>query len=151
MPAMPRQSLRLGVKSTSIDTSSRSKYFLKSSPTGASVASSINPSAFSAMPSSFAEHNIPNDSTPRSLAFLILKLPGNTAPITATGIFKSKRTFEAPQTIESNSSAATSTLQRRNLSASGCGSTETTCPTSTPLKSPATGSTASTSKPASVN
>ena len=120
-------------------------------PTGASSDSSIRPSVLSTIPSSFAEHNMPKEGTPRSLAFFILKLPGNTAPTTATGILKSWRTFDAPQTIDSNSSPFTLIWQQRNLSASGWSSTDTTWPTTTPLKSPATGSVPSTSRPACVN
>ncbi|MNT65978.1 hypothetical protein D3C72_2040080 [compost metagenome] len=69
-----------------------------SSPTGASAASSSRPSFSSLICSSAAEHSMPLDSTPRSLAFLILKSPGNSAPIMAKGIFRPGRTFGAPHT-----------------------------------------------------
>ncbi|VFB22440.1 Uncharacterised protein [Pseudomonas fragi] len=48
--------------------------------------------------SSACEHSMPLDSTPRSLAFLILKSPGSSAPIMANGIFKPGRTLGAPHT-----------------------------------------------------
>ena len=115
------------------------------------MANSIRPSILSTMPSSFAEHNIPKEGSPLSFAFFILKFPGNTAPTTATGIFKCCLTFEAPQTMDNNSSLPTLTRHIRSLSAFGCDSTEITWPTTTPLNSPATGSVLSTSKPAKVS
>ena len=70
-----------------------------STPTGASAANSIKPLASAAKPSSFSEHNMPKDSTPRSLAFLIVKEPsGIVAPILAKGNFPPATTLGAPQT-----------------------------------------------------
>ena len=126
------------------------KYSRISTPTGASAGNSIKPSASATRPNSFAEHSIPNDSTPRNLDFLILKSPGRTAPITEAGIFKPGRTLAAPQTICSGSASPTFTRQTRSLSASGCCSVSSTSPTTTPLNCAATGSTASTSRPAMV-
>ena len=126
------------------------KYSRISMPTGASAGNSIKPSASATSPNSFAEQSIPNDSTPRNFDFLILKSPGNTAPMTEAGIFKPARTFAAPHTICNGSASPTLTLQTRNLSASGCCSVSNTSPTTTPLNCAATGSTESTSKPAIV-
>src|SRR6218665_1685718 len=64
--------------------------------TGASAASSIRPLFSSLICNSEAEHSMPLDSTPRSLAFLILKSPGSSAPIMANGIRRPGRTFGAP-------------------------------------------------------
>ena len=89
---------------------------------------------------------MPKDSTPRSLAFLILKSPGSSAPIMANGIFRPARTLGAPQTTW-KVSLPLLTWQTRSLSASGCCSVESTSPTTTPLKAPATGRSASTSRP----
>ncbi len=98
-PSILKQSPRFGVKSSSIILSSSCKYSRIFCPGGASAGSSIKPSALSASPNSFSEHSIPNDSTPRNFAGLILKSPGNTAPTLASGIIRPGRTFVAPQTI----------------------------------------------------
>src|SRR5690554_4660048 len=147
---MPKQSARLGVKSTSITWSLRFKYSRKSAPTGASAANSIKPELSSPICNSVSAQSIPKDSTPRSLAFLILKSPGNTAPILAKGIFKPVRTLAAPQTTW-KVSVPSDTWQTLSLSASGCCSLLTTSPTTTPLNWPATASIPSTSKPAIVS
>ena len=42
---------------------------------------------------------MPQDSTPRSLLFLILKSPGRTAPIMAVTMWSPSSKFCAPQTI----------------------------------------------------
>ncbi len=98
---------------------------------------------------------MPKDSTPRSFAFLILNgLPsspgGSNAPTVANGILMPGRALGAPQTTWQISSPLPATLQTRSLSASGCCSASKISPTTTPLNSPATGSTASTSRPAMV-
>ncbi|MNF86509.1 hypothetical protein D3C84_689480 [compost metagenome] len=116
-------------------------------PTGASAASSIRPSWSSLICSSEAEQSMPLDSTPRSLAFLILKSPESSAPIMAKGIFRPGRTLGAPHTTW-KVSLPLLTWQTRSLSASGCCSVLSTSPTTTPLKAPATGVTLSTSRPA---
>lgn len=115
-------------------------------PTGASAASSIRPLLSSLICSSDAEHSIPCDSTPRSLAFLILKSPGSSAPIMANGILMPARALGAPQTTW-KVSAPLLTWHTRSLSASGCCSALRISPTTMPLKAPATGCTASTSRP----
>ena len=96
-PMIPRQSLRFGVKSTSMILSSKSRYRLISSPSGASAASSINPSCWSLKPSSLSLHNIPKDSTPRNFAFLILK-SSNFAPTKAKGTLIPALALGAPHT-----------------------------------------------------
>ncbi len=145
-PARERQSPRLGVRPISIDTSSSPRYSRRSVPTGASAASSIRPLSSPPTCNSVSEQSMPLDSTPRSLAFLILKSPGNWAPIMAKGIFRPGRTFGAPQTTWKVSWPLL-TWQTLSLSASGCCAVSSTSPTTTPLKLPATGVTASTSSP----
>ncbi|MCY1439301.1 hypothetical protein D9M71_555330 [compost metagenome] len=90
---------------------------------------------------------MPLDSTPRSLAFLILKSPGSSAPRVAKGIFRPGRTFGAPQTTW-KVSLPLLTWHTRSLSASGCCSVLSTSPTITPVNAPAAGVTLSTSRPA---
>ena len=102
------------------------------------------------MPSSEKEHSMPSDGSPRSLAALILKSPGSTAPTVATATFRPCRQFGAPQTISSRRSPPTLTFVTRSLSALGCWPHSTTSPTTTPVKAPETGSTPSTSRPAMV-
>ena len=111
----------------------------------------MSPSLCCAKPSSDAAHNIPCDGIPLSFAFFILKLFANTAPTIATGTFIPTRTFAAPHTIAISSLAATSTIQRRSLSALGWGETCLTSPMTTPLNLSATALTPSTSSPAKVN
>ncbi len=106
-PFIPRQSPRLAVRSTSIVMSFKSRYSRTQVPTGASCANSMMPSESSAKPISNSLHNIPKEGTPRNLAFLILKSPGNTAPTVATATFKPLRQFFAPQTISTNSPCST--------------------------------------------
>ncbi len=97
-PAILKQSPRLGVRSTSIILSLRLRYSRTSVPTGASVANSMMPSFSSLISSSAAEHSIPKDSSWRSFAFLILKLPGNTAPTVANATLMPTRALGAPHT-----------------------------------------------------
>ena len=134
---------------------SNPKYSRISSPIGASSGNSSKPSTTSGRSISEAPHSMPCDSTPRSLLFLILKpLPsslGKLAPMVATGARIPTRTFGAPQTICSGASVLILTCVTRSLSASGCGSTLITSPTTTPLKSAATASISSISRPAIVS
>ncbi len=51
------------------------------------------------MPSSFAEHSIPCDSTPRTLARVITSPAGSRAPTVAQGAFIPATALGAPQTI----------------------------------------------------
>ena len=91
---------------------------------------------------------MPSDCTPRSLAFLILKSPGNFAPTVATATFMPAAALLAPQTICRFSSPPTLTWQTPSLSASGCCSRDTISPTTTPVNNGAAISTESTSRPA---
>ncbi len=84
-PRILKQSARLGVRSTSIAWSSSSRNSCKPMPTGASEGNSSKPEWSSDKPSSRAEQAMPKDSTPRSLAFLILYSPPSTAPTLASG------------------------------------------------------------------
>ena len=107
------------------------------SPTVASSRSSNKPSEFSSKPSSSLEQSMPLDSIPRIFAFLILKGFASsdsmiTAPSLAKGTFKPARTFGAPHTTCTDSSPS-ETEHRLNLSALGCGSTDSTRPTIIPL------------------
>ena len=108
------------------------------------------PALSAAKPSSFSEHIIPNDSTPRTLACLISK-PGNTAPTKAHGALIPTRAFLAPQTICSGSAAPIFTLSSCNRSASGCFSALIISAITTLVNSAPTPSRPSTSKPAIVN
>ena len=120
-------------------------------PTGASLGSSNRPSILSSRSISEAPQSMPCDSIPRSLPFLILKSPGSTAPIVATGAFMPTRTFGAPQTICKVSAVPMFTVVTRKRSASGCCSTVKTSPTTTPVKGFAAGIISSTSKPSIVS
>src|SRR5690606_19041014 len=91
------------------------------------------------------------DSTPRSLPFLILKSPGKTAPMVATGAFMPARTLGAPHTICNGSPEPIFTVVTRRRSASGCCSTVKTSPTTTPVKGFAAGASSSTSRPSIVS
>ena len=51
------------------------------------------------MPNSRFEQHMPIEVTPRSFDFLILKSPGSTAPIVATGTLMPAAMFGAPHTI----------------------------------------------------
>src|SRR5690606_34088095 len=91
------------------------------------------------------------DSTPRSLPFLILKSPGKTAPMVATGAFMPARTLGAPHTICNGSPEPIFTVVTRRRSASGCCSTVKTSPTTTPVNGFAAGASSSTSRPSIVS
>ncbi len=96
-PAMLRQSPRFGVSPSSMTWSSSASSATMSSPTGASAGNSSRPSTRLVIPSSSAEHSMPQDSTPRSLARLIFS-PGSSAPSRAKGTRSPARTLLAPQT-----------------------------------------------------
>src|SRR5690606_29306906 len=150
MPRMPRQSPRLGVRSTSMIWSSSPSQSRRSVPTGASAGSSSRPLPSSDSPSSLAEQSMPCDSTPRSLARRIARPPGSAAPTTASGAFRPTRALGAPQTICSVSLPVL-TLQTCSLSASGWRSQPTISATITPRNSGAAGAMPSTSRPAMVS
>ena len=98
IPRILRQSPRLGVKSRSIKTSSRPRTSVSSSPGTESSDSSMIPSCSSPKPSSLALQSIPSDSTPRNLAFLILRFPLRLVPTLASAVFNPTRALEAPHT-----------------------------------------------------
>ena len=103
MPSTDMASPRFGVTLSSRISSSSCRYARRSLPTGASAGSSRMPSEVSARPSSFAEHNMPKDSTPRSFAALMALSPGSFAPTVASAVLSPARAFAAPQTICSGS------------------------------------------------
>ena len=148
MPITLKQSVRFGVSLMVMLWSFKSKYSRISLPIGASNGSSNKPVLSAAKPSSFSEHSMPNDSTPRTLACLIA-IPGNTAPTNAHGTLMPTRALVAPQTI-CNCSPPIFTLQTCKRSASGCFSAEMISAMTTRLKSAATGWQSSTSRPAIV-
>ena len=101
---------RFGVISRSSTVSPAPRHSAKAAPTGASSGSSMMPSWSVPSPSSRAEQIMPADTTPRSLLFFIFTSPGKTQPTQATATFRPARTFGAPHTICSGSSAPTSTV-----------------------------------------
>ena len=117
-------------------------------PTGASAGSSMIPSEVSDNPSSFAEHNMPKDSTPRSFAAVMALSPGSFAPTVASAVFNPARAFAAPQTICSSSPLPPArTLHTCSLSACGWRAASTISATTTPSNGGAAVSMASSSKP----
>ena len=102
---------------------------------------------------------MPQDSTPRSLLFLISKSPGSTAPIMATATLRPVRMLGAPQTIWSGAGlpsasvlrAPTSTVHTFMWSESGCGTASSTWPVTTFLREAPVSSTPSTSVPVRTN
>ena len=91
---------------------------------------------------------MPNDSTPRSFAFLMSK-SASFAPTRAKGTFMPAFALGAPHTTWNCSSPAL-TVQTFKRSALGWASVLRISPTTTWLNSSATGVTASTSRPAMV-
>ena len=87
-------------------------------PVGSSAGNSSRPAASSDRPSSRAEHSMPDESSPRSLALLDHGPPGSVAPIVASGAFMPARTFGAPQTT-CRVSLPVATWQSVRLSAFG--------------------------------
>ena len=151
MPVRLRQSARFGVSLTVNSVSSNASVARRSEPGVSSDASSSRPPWSSDRPSSRAEHSMPKDSTPRSLAALIVR-PGSCAPTLASGTFMPAAAFGAPQTICSGSPPSpASTRQTLSLSAPGCLSALRMRATTTPEKSAAAGVASSTSRPAMVS
>ena len=130
--------------------SSRSNHCARSIPAGASSANSMMPLLSSARPSSEPEHSMPNDSTPRSLAFLSLVPSGSRPPTRAKAEVSPSRALGAPHTTCTVSASPASTSQTRSLSASGCGATLAILPTTTFSKAGRADSRASTSSPNEV-
>ena len=155
MPTIERQSGRLGVISQSSTTSLVPWYCENGMPTGASAGRIMMPEWSPPRPSSRSEQFMPQLSMPRSLLFLILTSPGSTAPIMATTILSPSLKFWAPQTICSGAGlpasstflSPTETLQSHMWSESGCGSLESTWPTTTWSRCSPTFSIVSTSVP----
>ncbi len=158
-PTMPEQSLRFGVSLSVNNLSFSSRYSRRFFPTGASLGSNHKPVLSSvegpwlssAKPSSLSEHNMPNDSTLRTLACLMMKSPGSTAPMRAHGTFTPTATFAAPHTMVRGRASPTFTWHTFRRSALGCLTTSSTSATTTLLNAGATGSSASTSRPAMVS
>ena len=151
IPAIDRQSARLGVSFNVSNVSSSASAARTDAPGVDDSGSPNNPDASSAMPNSCAEHNMPRDSMPRTVARLMVIPPGSTAPSSAQGTSIPAAAFGAPQTICSACAAPTSTVHTRRRSAFGCGSTLSIRATTTWSNAGATGSMRSTSSPAMVN
>ena len=98
MPTIERQSGRLGVISQSITVSLILCHSVKSSPTGVSSGKIMMPLWSSPSPSSRLEQFMPQESTPRSLPFLIVTPPGSVAPMRAVTVLSPCSKFWAPQT-----------------------------------------------------
>ncbi len=150
-PISDRQSARFGVSFSVNRRSSRSRKVRIDCPTGASSGSTSRPEASSAMPSSLAEHSMPEDSMPRTFATLIVRSPDRRAPGSAHGTLRPTATFGAPQTICFGAPSPVSTRQTFRRSASGCLATSSTWATTTSAKAGATVSSSSTSRPAIVS
>src|SRR5439155_20983706 len=120
-------------------------------PTVAPLSSTSNPEASSESPSSFAEHSMPCDSTPRIDAGVIGTPPGSFAPTSAQGTTMPGAALGAPQTIDNGAALPTSTLHTVNRSALGWRSTLRSLPTTTPVNGGAAGARSSTSRPAIVS
>src|SRR5882672_9403739 len=86
-------------------------------------------------------------STPRIVVALIASPPGSVAPTSARGAFIPAATLGAPHTTERGAPVPASTLHTVSRSAFGCFCTDSTWPTTTPLKGGATGEQVSTSTP----
>ncbi len=99
-PTKPRQSARLGVKSSTKIGSSRPRAAVRDSPTAVSGSNTRMPSTpgFKGRSNSAAEHNIPFDSMPRSLARFIFTPPGSTAPGLAKGTLSPGLILSMPAT-----------------------------------------------------
>ena len=129
---------RLGVSLSVNKVSSRRSVLRMSSPTVAPASSTSRPPWSSESLSSRAEHSMPRLSTPRILPTLMrngsppASAGGSSAPTRAHGTRIPASTLGAPQTMLRCSPAPTSTMQTRRRSASGCFSTATTRPTTTP-------------------
>ena len=148
MPKMLKQSARFGVSFSVSKLSFRLKYSRISVPIGASTDSSSKPAASADKPSSLLEHNMPNESTPRTCACLML-MPGSSAPTKAHGTFIPTRALAAPQTIF-KTCLPIFTLHTCKRSASGCFTASIISPITTLLKTAPAGCSSSTSSPAMV-
>ncbi len=150
MPRRLKQSARFGVSLISMLASGRPRYSTRVWPTGASSGSSSRPEASLSRPSSLAEHSMPLDSTPRSLAGLIFSSP-ICAPTIASGATRPGRAFGAPHTICSSSPCPASTLHTCRRSASGWRTASTMRATTTWSRPSPSAVTSSTSRPMAVS
>ena len=151
-PRWPHKSGRCvrDLLSISMIQSSRPSSFDTGEPGLVDRGNSQMPLCSSPRPSSRSEQIMPHDSTPRILLFLMCTSPGSLVPGKATATCKPARTLGAPHTICCGSARPTSTLQTDSLSASGCFSRSSTCPTTTASKCGKKRSTPSTSAVESV-
>ena len=94
---------------------------------------------------------MPNDSTPRSFAFLSFVPSGSRPPIRANAVERPSRAFGAPQTTCRGSASPASTVQTRSRSASGCWRVATIRPTTTFSKAGRADSMPSSSSPSEVS
>ena len=151
--AKPRtlaQSGRLGVRSTSMTASASCRACRSDSPTASFSSSSMMPLWSTDRPSSRAEQSMPADSTPRTLAFLILVPSGSCTPGQASADTIPARTLGAPQTTWICSEPV-STWHKVSLSASGCLATDTTLAVMMASSPTNSSSTLSTSRPSMVS
>jgi len=119
-PMMLVQCPRFGVRDMSRTVSER--YSARSVPSGMSLGSSMMPSPSSDSCNSLPEHSIPQDSTPRSLDFFILKVVPSAswieAPVLAKATFSPLRQLVAPHTTCVDS-VPSETVGMQSLSALG--------------------------------
>jgi len=145
-PQCDNTSGRLGVTSTSSTLSPNIRRVWTSCPTAVSAGRTRMPEWSSAMRSSLREHSIPDDSSPRSVAFSMTRPPGSVAPILARGTICPAATLGAPQTIWSVS-CPSKTEQTESLSAFGCLETVSTRAVTTFCTGPPQGVMEATSNP----
>ena len=149
-PITESASPRLGVNLISMRFSSKRSALRISSPIGASSFKTQRPEWSSEIPSSRAEQSMPKLSTPRILAFLMVKPPGKTAPILAHGTLMPALALGAPQTICSGDACPTSTVHTCRWSEFSWLTHVKIFPTTTPVKGGAIVVICSTSRPAMV-
>ena len=139
-PIIERQSGRLEVISKSATYSSRPRMPLISAPTGVSSGRNRMPLSHAygtqpwSRPSSWNEHIMPFETTPRSLPLVIFTPPGRVELCRQTGQISPTEvsvTLGAPVTICTGSSVPTSIWQIIRWSESGCFSTDRILPVTT--------------------
>jgi hypothetical protein len=114
-PTWESRSPRFAVTSTSSVASSSPSAVTNGSPGWKSPSISMMPAWSVPEPNSLAEHNMPCDTSPRILAFLIAKPPGSTAPTGANGYQAPARTFGAPHTTCTEPLAAVHRAERQTV------------------------------------
>src|SRR5688572_30661244 len=150
-PRIDRQSARLGVSLSVSSVSSSASASLSGVPGASDSSRTRRPDASSSSPSSFAEHNMPCDKTPRTDDSAIAVPFGSIAPGRASGAYMPTAAFGAPQTTLTGDPLPASTLHTRRRSAFGCASTLAMRATTTLSSAGPAGSRASTSSPAIVS